>query len=154
MSMHNALVPLGDDDPNGPTALRQFFFREASVSQAGTDVIGWWEKRRVAYNLAVGATGVATLVACNVLGLVGPGAHSFVPPLGLVAVYGALANVMYTGGWVAELSLRPLFGRKTPVVGATLFRYGFAFSVGVTLLPIVVASIDLGFRVLRWIAGG
>ena len=57
-------------------------------------------------------------------------------------MYAVLANVMYTGGWAAELALRPLFGRRTPVVGATIFRYGLAFSLGLTVLPIPVAAID------------
>ena len=69
-------------------------------------------------------------------------------PLVPILVYGLLANIMYTGGWISELFLRPLFGRKTPVVGATIFRYGFVFSVALTSLPIGMAVIEFGLRVL------
>ena len=137
-----------DDDDGETTVLRRFFFREASLAESPGDVVGWWEKRRLAFNAAVGVTGLGTLVAINALSLIGPSAHTVIPPAIAILVYGGLANVMYTGGWVAELLLRPLFGRKTPVVGAAMFRYGFAFSIGVTLLPIVVAGIDLTLRIL------
>jgi hypothetical protein len=147
--MYDDLPARFADDDGQPTVLRRFFFREASLTETPADVIAWWEKRRLAYNVAVGATGLGTLVAVNAIGLVGPEPHPFFPPAIAFLVYGGLANVMYTGGWVAELLLRPVFGRKTPVVGATLFRYGFAFSIGVTLLPIVAAGIDLTLRILK-----
>jgi hypothetical protein len=71
-----------------------------------------------------------------------------------VLAYGALANVAYTSGWLLELLLlRPLFGRRSGTVGAALFRYGLAFSVGLSAIPIGVATVSLGVRVARWLLG-
>jgi hypothetical protein len=145
---HDDLPALRDIEEES-SAVRRFFFRDASLTTAPAESVTWWEKRRLPYNLAVGAAGVSTLVTLNVLQLIGPDGQPFVPPLPAIVAYGLLANVMYTGGWIAELLVRPLFGRKTPVVGATLFRYGFAFSVGLTLLPITIGFLDLVVRVLK-----
>ncbi len=127
--------------------LRHFLFREANTFESVGDVIRWWETRRLGYNIIVGAVGIVSLTVMIVLGAIGPHAHKLMtPPLAIVA-YGVLANVFYTLGWVTELALfRPLFGRKAPVVGATLFRYGLAFAVGMTLLPNIVSLIELAAR--------
>ena len=139
------------DDPEPPSAARRFFFRDAG-SPTPTDTIRWWEQRRLTYNVAVGAAGLGTLAVTNLLSFAA-GAGPVRPPLLLFAVYGTHANLFYTGGWIAELGLRRLFGRKTPVVAAGLFRYGFAFAVGVTLLPIPVAIIGLVVRLVRPLFG-
>ncbi|MGQ0650168.1 MAG: hypothetical protein ACT4P7_21665 [Gemmatimonadaceae bacterium] len=144
-------LTLPDDDRE--TAVRRFLFSEASTAETPGQVVGWWERRRLPYNLAVGTAGIASLIAINVIGMVGPEPELVAPPLIAIVAYAGLANVMYTSGWVAELLLRPIFGRKTPVVGAAMFRYGFVFSVGLTLLPIAIAGIDFGFRVLKWLGG-
>lgn len=145
-----------DDDFGEPSALRHFLFREASDSPAALDVVRWWEGRRLRYNLIVGATGLFTLASVTLMSVIGP-RHPGPPPAAFLfvpVIYGLVANVMYTTGWVAELLvLRKLFGRKTPVVGATLFRYGLAFSVGLTLLPNVIFGYDLAIRLVRWIFG-
>lgn len=150
MIRDDALVPFDDDTPS---AVRRFFFRDAALTEA-PETISWWEKRRLAYNLAVGAAGLTTLTAGNLLQVIGPNGHPGLPPLGVIAAYAVLANVMYTGGWISELLLRPLFGRKTPVVGATIFRYGFVLSVALTLLPIGAFCIDLLVRLAKWTIGG
>ena len=144
LRMADDLTPF--DDPEPPSAARSFFFRDAGLPATG-ETIRWWEKRRLTYNVAVGAAGLGTLAVTNLLFFVA-GGGPVRPPLLFFAVYGALATLFYTGGWVAELVLRRLFGRRTPVVAAALFRYGFAFAVGVTLLPIPVAIIGLVARLV------
>jgi hypothetical protein len=36
-------------------------------------------------------------------------------------------------------------------VGPTIFRYGFAFSIGLTLFPVAIISLFKFLSVLRWI---
>jgi hypothetical protein len=67
--------------------------------------------------------------------------------LGAPLIYGTMANICYTGGWVAELFLRRYIRDDDGIAGAALFRYGFAFSVGLTLLP-------AGIAILFWLARG
>jgi hypothetical protein len=75
------------------------------------EAIGWWETRRVPYNLIVGGTGI---ISCIVVGVVAAGSYFLFdgdfgrpnPPLFAIfaiLLYGIAANVCLTGGWLAEL---------------------------------------------------
>ena len=116
-------------------------------------VVGWWEGRRVAYNLIVGAVGVVSsgvmltvAFTCESRG----GAPIGLPDPPLFAVfavllYGILANVCYTGGWITELLVARFWGVDTSRFGPIAFSLGTAFSVLVTLVPagvvIVIAAV-------------
>lgn len=125
------------------SALTKFFFRNEVSCRTPGEVIGWWESRRLPYNVAVGATGALTLATVQLIAWLPP--HSspmpLAPALILPVIYGALANVCYTGGWIAELWIRRALGREMEPVGPALFRYGFAFSIGLTLFPIALVAI-------------
>jgi len=88
--------------------------------KSARDTIGWWEARRIPFNLIVGSVGILT---CVIVGIVGLGSevlfHSEFglpnPPLFAlfaVIIYGILANACYTGGWVAELIVRKIWPRR------------------------------------------
>jgi hypothetical protein len=106
-------------------------------------VIGWWEARRAAYNVAVGSTGLFTVAAVHLIARLPPAsvAIPIEPTLIIPAIYGILANVCYTGGWISELWIRNTLGREMEPVGPTLFRYGFVFSIGLTLFPVAMISL-------------
>ena len=138
------------------SALTRLLFRYPGEPMTTPTVIRWWESRRPAFNYAVGAAGLVTVGAIELFSLLPPHAH----PLGLgelvpgVVAYGVLANVCYTGGWITELGLRRLLhdGRSSDdlaPVGATVFRYGLVFSVGLTLFPIVFAALGWLARLAR-----
>jgi hypothetical protein len=129
------------------------------------DVIAWWERRRLFYNLVVGCTGLVTcflMISCGVIAepLVGEAIGIPNPPIlvPLSAVaYGVLANICYTGGWIAELLTRRLRPwAYTPSLGVRLFRLGVKFSIGVTLFPAVLCwamllfSFATGQRARGW----
>jgi hypothetical protein len=109
--------------------------------------VRWWESRRLAFNKAVGTAGAVTLGGVSLFAALPP--HSSVVPLPMmlmaVVVYGVLANGCYTLGWVTELLARRVWGRSAPDLGPLLFRQGMIFSVGLTLLPILLS-------VLAWVA--
>jgi hypothetical protein len=130
-------------DDETPSAARRLFFREEGPVQPAGAIVGWWEQRRPAFNIAVGAAGLTTIAVVKVIALGFPASAGDGPPLMAVVAYAALANFMYTFGWVSELALRRFFRRKTPVVGAAIFRDGFAFSIGLTLLPIPIVTVGL-----------
>lgn len=114
----------------------------------------WWESRRLAYNQAVGAAGLVTLAGVSLLMLLPP--HSVVvSPAILVgaAVYGVAANGCYSLGWVTEMVVRKLWGRNAPDIGPLLFRQGMIFSVGLTLLPLLVAAFFWVVRIVLAVAG-
>jgi hypothetical protein len=133
------------------SALTRFLYPVPARRSVGS-IIRWWEGRRLAYNVVVGATGIATLMVVTALELLPPGSHGLLAPLGAVLIYAAVANVCYTAGWVLEALAHTIFGDELLPFGPALFRQGLLFSVGLTLLPIVVSTIDWGFRFLRWIS--
>lgn len=122
------------------SALTRYFFPSGVARRSPWDTIAWWESRRVTYSVAVGAAGLVTLGWVNILSLVLHGRLMPVP-WQVPVVYGVLANTFYTLGWVAELALERLVGDRAPIAGAAIFRYGFVFSIGVTLIPAVAATL-------------
>ena len=116
------------------------------MPESAADVIDWWESRRPIYNLGVGAAGIVTIGVMNVMFALPPSPEPMPWQLTLVGplFYGTAANVCYSVGWMTELFLRHWIRDDTADVGAAFFRYGFAFSIGITLVP-------AGIAVLAWL---
>ncbi|MDH4044224.1 MAG: hypothetical protein OEY20_11640 [Gemmatimonadota bacterium] len=131
------------------TALTRFFFDPVYAPRSAWSVIGWWEGRRSAFNLAIGGAGVLTLTVLNLFAALPPYGMWFGFPLVPLAVYALLANVAFTAGPIADLLIRRAWGNRYAAVGPTLFRYGFVFSVGLTLLPIPLAAALWALRLVR-----
>jgi hypothetical protein len=130
------------------SAITQFFFRPPYVAPSTWSIIRWWESRRLAYNAAVGAAGVVSLSAIALTSVLPPFSRPpGVPWIGIV-VYGVLANVFFSAGPALDAFIVRRWGPDYAAVGPALFRYGFAFAVGLTLLPIPVSLIGWGLRVL------
>jgi hypothetical protein len=131
------------------TALTQLFFDTVYFPRSAWAVVRWWETRRPAYNVAVGAAGLVTLATLALL-------HAL-PPLVVVAqivlVYGVIANLCYSLGPVFDILARRLGGPDYAPVGPTLFRYGFVFSIGLTLFPIAIAGLWWVVHLALWLRG-
>lgn len=126
------------------SAVTRFFFRVPSAAEpTAWSVIEWWEARRLPYNLAVGSAGLVSLGAIGLVSILA--GQSFFPiPWQPIFAYAIAANVCYSVGPLADLYIVKRWGPQYAPVGAVLFRYGFAFSVALTLLPLpltVVAAI-------------
>ena len=115
--------------------------------------VRWWESRRLTFNKAVGAAGLVTLAGMSFFLALPPFSEQM--PLSFMAagaaIYGLAANVCYSLGWMLELIARAAWGRNAPDVGPLLFRQGLIFSVGLTLLPIVMAALLWIGRSIAWI---
>jgi hypothetical protein len=134
----------------GMTLVEKYFFTPIYYPRSTWSVIRWWESRRCLYNLSVGATGLLTLATATVSTVLPP--HSVAPrPQLLVAVmvYGIMANFCYCLGAPIDLMLRRYLRAEAPAVGQALFRYGFAFAIGLTLLP---APLFVVAYLLKWLA--
>ena len=130
-----------------------FFYPLPARRRTVGAVFQWWEERRVAYNLIVGATGCATIVGTTlILSIPGNFGGGQGPPLVLLlggaVVYGFLANLCYFLGPLTELAMYRLWGDEAPRAGPALFRQGLIFSVGLTLFPTVLAGLGLVVRLL------
>lgn len=120
-----------------------FFHRARALS--AWEAIGWWERRRPAFNLVVGATGVLTcvvsLVSLAVAGHFSGGIGELpdppILPFLAIGAFAVMANVCYTGGWITELLVRWLWDDDGPRLASAGFTLGLVFSVLVTLAPAV-----------------
>jgi hypothetical protein len=132
------------------SAVTRFFFRSPYAPEPTTwAVIEWWETRRLPYNLAVGTAGLVTLATLMVAQLLHGGSH-ILPPWQPIVVYGVAANFCYSLGAMADLYILKRWGARYAPVGATIFRYGFVFSLGLTLLPIPIGIVSIVLGLLKF----
>jgi len=131
------------------------FQREVSLTNA-REIIGWWEARRIPYNLIVGCAGILTCLTLLVIAVASFELfHSDFglpdPPLFAVfgvIFYGIAANACYTGGWIAELIFRRVFPGEYDQWATSSFFLGLLFSVLLTLLPAILVSAVGFFRLI------
>jgi hypothetical protein len=123
------------------TAIEKYFFTPLYYPRSSWSVLRWWEARRPVFNLWVGGAGLVTLGVVSILFRLPPHPNPMSIPWQVVVVYGALANLCYTLGPIADVMLRRFLGERAHAVGPVLFRYGFVFSIGLTLLPVAVAGL-------------
>lgn len=101
------------------------------------ETILWWEWRRAPYNLLVCVAGIVSITSGVLTALLTKSECGILdPPLFAVIgviLYGIAANVLYTGGWLAELLVRRYTNPRKFAVGT--FIVGLAFSVLLTLSP-------------------
>ena len=121
-------------------AVTEFLFPAPAKRTVGS-IIGWWEKRRLPYNLMVGTAGVFSLAWTTLLVALPPiGATPFFPWQGVVA-FGLLANACYLLGPATEILIEKMWGREVLPTGPVLYRMGLTFSVGLALLPTLIVTI-------------
>jgi hypothetical protein len=117
------------------SAIDQYFFTPLYRVKNIWSVVGWWESRRLLYNSVVGGAGLVTLSVVALLGN-----PPFPALIAIPLVYGFMANVCYSFGSIADLLLRRWLGHRADAIGPVLLRYGFAFSIGLTLFPIPIIT--------------
>ena len=121
------------------TAVEKYFFTPLYYPRSFWAVLGWWESRRPLFNLCVGGAGLLTLASVTLLAHLPPHPVGFTIPWGVVLAYGMMANLCYSLGPLGDLLLRHAVGDRAPAIAPVLFRYGFVFGVGLTLLPVPLA---------------
>jgi hypothetical protein len=141
-------------------ASSRFFSRD--VSNPGVwQTIGWWEVRRIPYNLLVGAAGLVSSALCLITAILCE--HFLGEAFGIpnppfvaffaVAAYGIMANVCYTGGWTAELLVQRIWPEEGKAFGRISFFLGLTFSILLTLVPGVLVATTGGLLLLAHFAG-
>jgi hypothetical protein len=135
------------------SALTEFLF-PAPAKRSVKSIVAWWEKRRLPYNLAVGAAGTASITWIYVAEMLAPGGGplGWIPWQPIVA-FGVAANICYLLGPAAEILIDKLWGREVLPTGPVLYRMGLTFSVGLALLPGLVMTFSLVIRTLLAIFG-
>jgi hypothetical protein len=104
-------------------------------------IVQWWERRRLHFNAVLAVVGTITvmlMLACTVVANALPDPPIFMP-LGIIA-YAVMANVCYTGGWIAELLVRTwMLPDDSCSFGLRTFRRGMKFSICLTLFPALLS---------------
>jgi hypothetical protein len=136
-----------------PSLISEVLFPLPAMRRTPVGILTWWESRRLIYNVIVGATGIVTLGVIGAISFIPPGLPRLMPPIPAILAYGVLANVCYTFGPFVEIALERLWSERVLPVGPALFRQGLAFSVGLTLLPIIIASGMWVARLGMWLLG-
>ena len=119
--------------------IADLLFPTADDRRTTFSLLQWWEARRFTYNAIVGGAGLFTLLMVRLISWLPPGVRFELDWRPIVA-YGVLANVCYTFGWAAEAGAQRIWKDQCPRFGPALFRQGLVFSVGLTLLPILLVS--------------
>jgi hypothetical protein len=115
-------------------------------------IVAWWELRRIPFNLVVGVAGIASclivgavaIITEALLGSVGWMPDSPLFALVWVLIYGMMANVFYTGGWVAELIVKRACPEDAASFPTLSFSLGLALSALLTLSVGVVIGVAGG----------
>jgi len=121
------------------SSLAEFLYPAPAPRSVGK-IIGWWERRRLFYNAAVGAAGLVSLTAVTTVAAIAggePGPMILLP----AAVFGVMANVCYLLGPAAEILAHMLWGRTVLPLGPALYRIGLTFSVGLALFPTLLVTL-------------
>jgi len=116
------------------------------------------EKSRLA------AKGSAGILTCIAIAIVGMGSYIFFnsdfglpdPPLFAifgVILYGILANVCFTGGWVAELIVQRIWPEEANRFATTSFSLGLILSVLLTLTPAILVGVAGIFKLVSHFLG-
>ncbi len=129
-----------------PVRIKGFFKRE-SQDLSPWEVIGWWESRRIPYNLAVG---IAGMISCILIFLAsglseeGFNAENLLPDPPIAAVFGVVfyamaANACYTLGWLAEIVISKQWKNRWQGFAPVSLALGTVFSLLLTLIPGILA---------------
>jgi hypothetical protein len=110
-------------------ALTQMFARPVPAATP-QEVIGWWERRRLYYNLIIFVW--AAILIC-VLIAVGRERISWGAIASILLIYLLLfqlpANIFYTGGWIAELIVKKALRLSSARFGPFALGLGIAASL-------------------------
>src|SRR6267143_2542528 len=95
-------------------------------------------------SLAWGATSISTPVLASLILRSSPYLASF---------YGILANVCFTGGWVAELIVQRKWPEEANRFATTSFSLGLILSVLLTLTPAILVGVAGIFKLVSHFLG-
>jgi hypothetical protein len=132
--------------PRTGTLVERYLFSPLYAPGSAWSVLRWWERRRLFYNIVVGAAGLLTAAIAHLLALFSPGMEG--PPAAFMLVYAIAANLFYSLGAPIDLVLRRALKERAGPVAQALFRYGLAFSIGLTLLPIPLLMVGTIVRLV------
>ena len=126
----------------------RWLFTAPSQPVTAFRVVGWWELRRIPFNLFVGVFGLLAfgVFATSIYstGVLEP-YEDAVEPFMLLLVPIA-ANICYTAGWLLDAPLRVFWPSLAPGFSPLLLKLGFGISLLLIAFP---AAYWGGYRLLQ-----
>lgn len=107
---------------------------KSSSSDKILSIVGWWESRRPLYNLAVGLSGMPSVLLYLALGK-----PNFIYLAVGILIWGFSANCGYSLGSVTEVLVRKFGFQVKPNFAPGLFGLGLVFSCGLTIAESIIA---------------
>lgn len=109
---------------------------QKSSSEKVLSIVGWWESRRPVYNLAVGLSGLPSVVL-----YIAHGHPNFLVMAVGILIWGFAANCGYTLGAITEIVGRKLGIQMKPEFAPGLFALGLLFSCGLTIAESMITVV-------------
>ena len=147
---HAAIDTFGDP-PSSESPLARFLYPAPARRRTAGGIFKWWESRRLAYNVIVGAGGALTMSIATVFSQIIGAPMAVSELLTPVIPIAIMANICYTLGPLTEWFLHRLWGRDVQPVGPHLFRAGLILSAGATFL---LPTLLMGFALVLWLVRG
>jgi hypothetical protein len=148
--------PMKTGDPFARLRTSALCRRDVPVATT-KDLIGWWEARRVPFNLIVGTAGILTCIVIGVVALgkeiLFDGQFDFPDPPIFVLVgiflYALCANICFTAGCLVELIVRKIWPGQADRFATLSLSFGLIFSVLLTLAPGILTGAAGIFALIR-----
>ncbi|MBL4655687.1 MAG: hypothetical protein JKY33_07685 [Bacteroidia bacterium] len=103
-------------------------------------IIGWWEVRRILYNLIVLISGILSMVIMLALVNLEPG-EDLQEPIAIIG-FAIICNLGYSLGWFTEI-----FRQKSKTYAPKMFKRGLFFTLFWVFLPAVI-------HIIFWVGRG
>lgn len=133
------------------SALTEFLFPAPAERRFGA-ILRWWEKRRLAFNVAIVGGGLFTYAYGTIVTLLPPFSEGLdYPPLEGPLTVLAIANLFYLMGPTAETIIGRFLGPRGPAAGPALYRGMLTLGLGAALLPSLIMTFIWVARFIAWI---
>jgi len=127
-------------------------FEPAKDPSSFPNIVKWWELRRIAFNVLVGAVGIVSFIVNLWLWttyIQKPNEDDGFGPVVPAIVFGILANFFYTSGWIVEGLALAIRKRGSPEIGPRLFKLGLGSSLVLASLPGLILAVEVMFQRLH-----
>jgi hypothetical protein len=120
-----------------------WFFDVPDEPRSVLQIVLWWEKRRVPFNILIGLVGILSLVLLFIFvgsSITGHPGEDIVEPISILFAPFVI-NFCYTLGWIVEIAFGGIWKKDEPNFATKLLRFGTGFSLFLISAPTIIWGI-------------